>query len=174
MRFKPQRTDFCAIASGQEGGGPCPGTPLGTPLPGQEGGFLGGFLPKPGFPKTPQNWASPTRDPMSPKVGALKVWCLCSKSSGAVVTCRSRKTLGRGGFLGHPSLAAPHGTLGRKNRGIAHKCWLYIPLLTAPSGGWLGALVKLCKYAMGSPGKGKGDVLSRYLLQQSTHGASAS
>ena len=50
-----------------------------------------------GFPKTLQNWASPTRDPMSPKVGALKVWCLCSKSSGAVVTCRSRKTLGRGG-----------------------------------------------------------------------------
>ena len=88
--------------------GSCPRTPIGTPLPGQEWGFLGGFLPKTGFPKTPRNWASPTRDPTSPKVGALKVWCLCSKSLGAVVTCRSRKTLGRGGFLGHPSLATPH------------------------------------------------------------------
>ena len=38
------------------------------------------------------------------------MWRLCSKSSGAVVTCRSRKTLGRGGFLRHPSLAAPHST----------------------------------------------------------------
>ena len=126
MRFKPQRTDLCAIASGQEGsqegsrkGGSCPRrgigsrgflprNPLRTFLRGPEIGFPGGFLPKTGFPKTLQNSASPTRDPTSPKVGALKVGCLCSKTSGAAVTCRSRKTLGRGGFLGHPSWAAPH------------------------------------------------------------------
>ena len=34
--------------------------------------------------------------------------CLWSKSLRAVVTCRSRKTLGRGLFLRHASLAAPH------------------------------------------------------------------
>ena len=39
---------------------------------------------------------------------------------------------------------------------------------------WGGTLGKLWKYAMGSPGKGKGEVLSGYLLQQSRDGASAS
>ena len=39
---------------------------------------------------------------------------------------------------------------------------------------WGGSLGKLRKYAMGSPGKGKGEVLSGYLLQQSRDWASSS
>ena len=39
---------------------------------------------------------------------------------------------------------------------------------------WGGTLGKLWKFAMGSPGKGKGEVLSRFLLRQSRGGASAS
>ena len=37
-----------------------------------------------------------------------------------------------------------------------------------------GAMGKLWKFAMGSPGKGKGEVLLGFLLQQSRDGASAS
>ena len=61
----------------------------------------------------------------------------------------------------------------RKSRAIARKRWRFIPLLTATRdvGGTLG---KLWKYAMGSPGRGKGGVLSGYLLQHSRVGALSS
>ena len=50
-----------------------------------------------------------------------------------------------------------------KSRGIARRLWRFIMLLTAPPGG--GALDKLWNYAIGSPQMGKGEVLSRFLLQ---------
>ena len=74
----------------------------------------------------------------------------------------------RGGRRNTASHGDVCGKRGRKSRGIARKRWQFIPLLTAPPGLGGGTLGELWKFAMGSPAKGKGEVLSRYLLHKPT------
>ena len=51
----------------RKGGGSCPGTPLGTLLSSQEGGFLGGFTPKNGAPKNTQKLGITNPGPKVPQ-----------------------------------------------------------------------------------------------------------